>query len=432
MAESASASTLWEPLPGLTADRLRAVAPAVFWLLLRPHDWVHRRVESVTFTDVSTVRRRVSVDFTLPHGLPAVTKPDGKRIQLVPLTLLAKRRLRRFDLRDEQGRSLPLLTATQNGAVATAMLEALAESILRDGELNDEVRSILQRIAAHEPRGAEAALLELRAATGPQREILRHLNHEPQFYALAQDLALNFAALTFLAESDGVRRIVKFAYDERPSHGFLKGKAIEQLGWRASEFRFVTPSVDDAQSYHFEIEAPIELGIVTASLDVKGPTGETWGDADDGVLRTAHLYVSDVSRGARGIATVKLLPRRAGLVRSSMLATVFVASVLTWARFHLLSLSTDVDGAIPLLLALPGLLAAYTARPGEHALATEMLLGLRALVLGSGLCSFMAAGALAGRLAPSTLAGTWTTLLVTAWILVALVSVNWLVPRRTR
>lgn len=37
-----------------------------FVLSLCTHEWVHRRVESITFIDENRIRRRVSVDFTLP------------------------------------------------------------------------------------------------------------------------------------------------------------------------------------------------------------------------------------------------------------------------------------------------------------------------------------------------------------------------------
>jgi len=48
--------------------------------------WVTRRIETFTFLEADTVRRRMSVDFTLP---PSSTLSDGD-MALVPLMLLTK------------------------------------------------------------------------------------------------------------------------------------------------------------------------------------------------------------------------------------------------------------------------------------------------------------------------------------------------------
>ncbi len=47
-------------------DELEALATAT--LLLHPREWIHRRVEQVSYVDSSTIRRRVSIDFTPPRA----------------------------------------------------------------------------------------------------------------------------------------------------------------------------------------------------------------------------------------------------------------------------------------------------------------------------------------------------------------------------
>ena len=64
-------------------------------------DWVHRRVEVVEFVTDEVMRRRVSIDFTVPERLPVVA---GRTV--VPLALMRKRPMTAFDLRDEDGRPL--------------------------------------------------------------------------------------------------------------------------------------------------------------------------------------------------------------------------------------------------------------------------------------------------------------------------------------
>lgn len=73
-------------------------------------------MESVEFIDDTWLRRRVSVDFELPPFTrnAAYRGQGASAIFLAPLALLAKRVLRHFDVRDETGRPLPMLTRDQN------------------------------------------------------------------------------------------------------------------------------------------------------------------------------------------------------------------------------------------------------------------------------------------------------------------------------
>jgi hypothetical protein len=91
-------------------------------------DWVKRRVETVELVSDTTVRRRVSVDFRMRSWLP---KPmlhwDGAFFHYIPIALLDKGRLLRFDLRDESGRALPLLTRRKNAMISAGTLAALAQ-----------------------------------------------------------------------------------------------------------------------------------------------------------------------------------------------------------------------------------------------------------------------------------------------------------------
>lgn len=58
-------------------------------LLLHPDSWVHRRKETIDFLDAGRLRRRVSVDFTLPNEDQLVLRVGGPTSQvLVPLGML--------------------------------------------------------------------------------------------------------------------------------------------------------------------------------------------------------------------------------------------------------------------------------------------------------------------------------------------------------
>lgn len=70
-------------------------------LVTDPKRWINRRVETIEVLSHEQTRRQVSVDFTLSSDQrDALTTGEGV---LVPISALAKRRRRNFDLRDEAG-----------------------------------------------------------------------------------------------------------------------------------------------------------------------------------------------------------------------------------------------------------------------------------------------------------------------------------------
>src|SRR6267143_2203443 len=84
------------------ADRM---APDIFRLRARPHAWLNRRVETVRLSEPQILHRSISLDMTIPN-VPALRGPNGGPFVLLPITLLKKRPLRTFDLRDADGASL--------------------------------------------------------------------------------------------------------------------------------------------------------------------------------------------------------------------------------------------------------------------------------------------------------------------------------------
>jgi hypothetical protein len=74
---------------------------------------------------------------------------------------------------------------------------------------------------------------------------------------------------------------------------------------------------------------------------------------------------------------------------------------------------------------VPTLLAAFLVRPGEHRLSTRLLVGVRILILGSGLCSFAAAGALAGGWEGSHRLHIWRGCFVASIVFAMLLALAW-------
>jgi hypothetical protein len=78
-------------------------------LFINSSAWVARRVEQVNFIDECTVRRRVSIDYVAPPCAVILGRPTGQPVRVLPLALMRRKSLVKFDLRDPDGRALPLL-----------------------------------------------------------------------------------------------------------------------------------------------------------------------------------------------------------------------------------------------------------------------------------------------------------------------------------
>jgi hypothetical protein len=114
----------------------------IAWRLIGDwQSWVRRRVESISYETSNSIRRRVSVDLRLVRelfGKPVVTW-NGNPMHYVPIALVRKQRLLRFDVRDEEDRVLPLITKHRNSAIAAGILTAAAQSVVAN-RLNESGR----------------------------------------------------------------------------------------------------------------------------------------------------------------------------------------------------------------------------------------------------------------------------------------------------
>src|SRR5919109_2596961 len=103
-------------------QRASDIADAAYELLFNQAGWRHRRVETLTMLSHEQVRRHVSVDFTVPVELREHLRLSDAHEFAVPLAFLAKRPLEHFDLRNEEGHAIPLLTAEQNPRLGRELL----------------------------------------------------------------------------------------------------------------------------------------------------------------------------------------------------------------------------------------------------------------------------------------------------------------------
>lgn len=353
------------PLDGAGGSGLR--------LLLDPQSWIHRRVETVSFPPNGETRRRVSWDFTLPTD--AVIPASRGRV-VVPLTLLRKQPLKRLDVHDEAGTSLPVWGAEENGHLALTVLASGLAGLQGSAPDAGQLAALDHIVRA--PNSAFAtddidAVFFPRPEKADEWAVLR---------ALAEELADNFILVVELAEDVvGRRALVKMTYDDE-----LGGAAARAL--RAGYATTVKGEAwSGAASWHLEVHAPEGLAVDDLSYESWDSTTLDLLDFDETTVtgHTAHITGSRVPSGARTDARLVIRPARVGLVNQTLVATW-----LAWALVTLGCLTTrslvpvlmDADRAGSLAgvtLAVPAFLVALMARSQEHELASRVLLVPRML-----------------------------------------------------
>lgn len=193
-------------------DPRLALAGAELLALIRDWPgWTHRRVEHVTFLEEDLVRRRISVDLTVPERAP-----QAWNARLVPLGLLRKGRLAQFDLRREGGEAVPLLTSAQNGPLSTEVLVAAAGLVVGEaGPVPDGLRGSLATIAAGDGAAAVEAWRGLGVADDEEDGWREILAADGWFMELALNLAHNFLVVASVEAESGERRVLKMSYVRR-------------------------------------------------------------------------------------------------------------------------------------------------------------------------------------------------------------------------
>jgi hypothetical protein len=270
-------------------------------------EWVMRRVESIEFVDDRTVRRRVSADYAVPAMVPVLRLPDGRPVRVLPLAMMRRKSMVNFDFRDHDGRPMPLLGLRENQALTLAVVRAWVLALLEDqgtpcpdwpdkllGDLHDRLHDLVVGDRAE----SNAALEALSTSR------LEGLEHD-KLDAIIARLSSSFILFGLELEKPGMRRIVKWSYDEpltllhstssyqgheagpcpgnperdgiperRPSYGaagrrqhrWAPDPLLSGLGLQPTLIRFPTPGAELAASFHLEVTAPPEVSIVEATL----------------------------------------------------------------------------------------------------------------------------------------------------------------------
>ena len=382
-------------------ERASDIAAAAASLLRNQAAWRHRRVETLTLLSHEQVRRHVSVDFTVPGAHREALGLAGEDEFAVPLAWLVKRPLVHFDLRNEEGHSIPLLTAEQNAAIDRELLYTVLDDDLSEQDAGDDTREAVGLAAG----ALIEAVAGLGAAPGDVEELEREHGLAPllEFRRMAADLSRSFVLWAVVRGVDR-RRVFKFAYDE--PYALRPGLA----------YVYDAPGCAEAASYHVEVAVP---------SDLKARTTRLW-DAETGAVlamgaRDADrpaLYVStDPARPpGRAEVVVDFGAERGRFLGPAAIVgsviTLLVALPLLFADLEALAGSSGP--AIGLVLSTSAVFSALVLRTDEHPLLRRLLVGYRLALVASTLAALFAAAALGFQ------AEAW--IIETTWALAAVVS----------
>jgi hypothetical protein len=377
--------------------------------------------------------------------------------------------LMRFDLRDEHGNPIPLLSSRKNREVDAAVLIALAP----DGDFKNRTSELLANIARGSLENAHTALQaldgQLQAAAGGMAQ--SEADAWARTLVLATDLVANSLLWARVRSHRHQRQVVKFGFDAQAPRELLLGRqALAALKWVPIRVLFPIPHLGDGGSYHFELEPPAGLRILGAAFEVSDPWEQPevraepkvrmrirkaisrafWGKVHDvfppvrqsGQLAPferepndatpyvwnardrAYLYVSG-RRKHYGVAKLDMAVENTGFVNGSLVFAGAISLLLTvfFCRRH--SVTDNVGAAVTILLLVPALLGYLVVRPGEHPLVHWGRAGVRLFVLMAGALPVTAALAL---VAGADTRIWWRDLAIAGWLLTVLLFLSWFFP----
>jgi hypothetical protein len=372
--------------------------------------WIHRRVESIRFESQRRVRWHVSIDVEVPISLKRqhFDVDYSRSWCVVPLTFLDKRRryndrdvLRDFDLVDESGRALPLLTSYELALAAWSVLCAAAGFGVPEvtTELSLAEKELLWLIAAGPSFDAGVGLLELSAraqqyATTRQDDdrypsLVKAWEASAAFVYLVQTLSFQFLLIAHTEPDESARRIFKFTHDV--AYGWFESSGLilaRVLGWTSQSMDFRGSSPLPCSSLHFEVHMPDHVDIVEAYAWVELLTagGAALIDAEEDTQihehrSISHVYLNDIEAGAHVSSLIAVRPTLESPQIMTLLMAAVLSTALWWGSEHPKALLDNVSSTATLLLLLPGLIAGAVVLRHDHQVVSRLLLGFRAFVV---------------------------------------------------
>jgi hypothetical protein len=446
--------------------------------------WLHRRVHRLTFTPTGMVRTEMSLDFSIPDGLPPHEElAGGDGVFYVPVIALRKwPPVMRLDLRDNAGLPFPLLTTEVNQRLDGDALIAVAPP----GELRDAAAPLLRAIPKKTPNDARGKL----AALGQLLEVhVDDMSAEDSAawkatLFLAASLAANLLLWVRVTGRPGERVVVKVGFEDPVRSDYqLRRRFLASMSWAPLRHLTVIHDIGVGTSYHIEIAPPEGLEVhratlkLTAALDAADPEpgqqqpGRTpirkWAsNVRSGLKNTvrirvarvlgrtsaryvqpeetrprrgrpyrletddrAYLYVSG-ARDRVGIARLDLATSRRGFRPAALLlglaTTGFMATMTAIAEGAV----KHTEPTVAALLLVPALLSYLVVKPTTNPLVRARLLGVRTIIAIVAALPVASCLVLLSYVTPDDgdVAWWWLRITILSAALTCLLALSWLLP----
>jgi len=378
----------------------------LLYLFVRSSTWVSHRTEHVSFRDDRAVIRRVTAEFYVPDEAPIFRGDDGRAYRLVPLSVMRRKTLVNFNLSDEEGKSVVLLSLRQNQAITESMLLACADAALENtngaaGPITgsrQHIGSFIHDVVSGEQQILTAAYKSL--DDGAAAPAVLELTKHRMFRTILDRLADNFVLWVMIPAGAPRRRVLTFSCDEPLTLRYRKpglkdgqwelGPKLRPLtrtvlfsalGLTATRIRFPVPAAENTASFHFEIDAPPGIQIVEASLLAGRPQDEEPPSLDHvkGGFPTVGLHVIEVPNGSLSRVQIGLQVVTRGWLMTSTVSSWAVFGLLLAFALHVPALKPGGEVPPLVLVALAGGIAGLIAQSDRHALATHLLRWARSL-----------------------------------------------------
>ncbi|MDP8927153.1 MAG: hypothetical protein M3O70_00860 [Actinomycetota bacterium] len=407
-------------------------------MIVQPTHWCHRVVESAEIHN-RVLRRRLALDITIPADENVRDgKPDSKtqtrnpvgldghhrdssgssQRYLIPLMNVRKGYyIDNLDVRDDAGRSIPVLNRRFHNKFAGRMLasysaaliaaehgvhwQSIDEQLLLDlsGPYEAEIQA-LAGLATQWPKeaaksykrffeyGGDSAEAFTDHLISPSASVLRRDESNWELPILAGKLAEGWFLLAELEASPGDHRIVKVSFDVNFIPTEQRGLAERMSRWlvelglqHPSGFTGTAMNLRECQSYHFKMAAP--AGYLLDSQSLVRPPFDDEPNRGNIVLKLPRSYIYEYhQRFGSSLAhiyacfdelsafhkkehiradltrigvNVEFFPHPWGLVGQASLVGGLSAVALWWAfvNFGWLIASEASSAAVAALLALP-------------------------------------------------------------------------------
>lgn len=420
--------------------------------------WIRRRVETIDMVDSAHIQRRISLDVDMNDVRSRALKfgVDIEHGVFLPISLLKKNLLLDFDIRDDSGNTLSILTSDEDSHAAQSCMLASIENLGVDpGSLNTAIIDRIYHLAREEPSSADCVTLadsesdsessssvEAWTILEPQlnldKEDVNQWNSffsDDEFRGFAIDFTLKYCPIVRV-DCNRNSSVIKIKLLDTESAIRDNPAWREEFCITESLYEVPFPSAGRAQREHFRIIAPegiLMLGTLMLRADDATSEKSHPVPRKTSSLFTHRVSTNRVSLYTRNVpvgnyaALVALKPDNAGFAIPAILSVGLSAILLLMGSIAQFLGDTleyvaekQSSPAVSLILIIPSTVSAYLARQGDHEIRARLLRVPRFLVGISAISTAIAIIATVGNITPDWMALVWLVCAIICMVVLVL------------